>query len=196
MKRARRNSLLLILAIAATSATTPALAELSDREKPIHIESDKATLDDAKKTATFTGNVVLTQGTFVLRADKLTVRQDVDGFRSGVATGNPATFRQKREGMDEWVEGEGVRLEFDGKTDTVQAIERARVKRGQDEVRGNMISYNSRSEFFEVRGGRDTAGESAGRVKVVIQPKDKKEDKKDASPLPLKPSSSVSKPGG
>lgn len=193
MKRVTRNSVLFALGL----MIAPAAAELTDRDKPINIESDKATLDDAKKTATFTGNVVLTQGTFIIRADKLTVRQDAEGFRSGVATGNPATFRQKRQGMDEWVEGEGARLEFDGKTDTVQIVERARVKRGADEVRGNMITYNSRTEFFEVRGARDSK-ESAGRVKVVIQPKgknnDKDNEKKDT--LPLKPSPGVSKPGG
>jgi lipopolysaccharide export system protein LptA len=189
MTSARRNSLFAL----ALLFTAFAHAELGDQDKPINIESDKATLDDAKKTATFTGHVVLTQGTFVLRADKLVVKQDADGFRSGVATGNPATFRQKREGMDEWVEGEGTRLEFDGKTDTVHAIERARVKRGDDEVRGSQISYNSRTEFFEVTGGRESAGNASGRVKVVIQPKDK--DKKEAS-SPQKPSSNVSKPGG
>lgn len=181
-----------MLAAALTSA--PALAELTDGDKPINIESNKATLDDARKTATFTGNVVLTQGTFVIRADKLTVRQDDDGFRSGVASGNPATFRQKREGMNEWVEGEGLRLEFDGRNDTVHIIDRARVNRGADQVRGNIITYNSRTEFFEVRGGRENTSDS--RVKVVIQPKEKNGEKKDASPLPLKPSPEISRPGG
>ncbi|MGH8727752.1 MAG: lipopolysaccharide transport periplasmic protein LptA [Burkholderiales bacterium] len=194
MKRARRNNLIFALALIAA----PAFAELTDRDKPINIESDKATLDDVKKTATFTGNVVLTQGTFVIRADKLTVRQDAEGFRSGVATGNPATFRQKREGTDELVEGEGSRLEFDGKTDTVHIIGNGRVKRGQDEVRGSMISYNSRTEFFEVRGGGETAGKTSDRVKVVIQPKEKENEKakEKKEPLPLKPSSGISKPGG
>lgn len=190
MTRARRSKLFLVALLLAL----PGRAEQSDSGKPINIESDKATLDDAKKTATFTGNVVLTQGTFVLRADKLTVKQDTDGFRSSVATGSPATFKQKREGMDEWVEGEGARLEFDAKTDTVHVIERARVKRGADEVRGSHISYNSRSEFFEVKGGREAAGDPSQRVKVVIQPKDKNNGKTD--PLPLKPSSNISKPGG
>lgn len=190
MTRARKSS----VALLALFLTLPARAELTDSDKPINIESDKATLDDAKKIATFSGNVVLTQGTFVLRADKLTVKQDTEGFRSGVATGSPATFRQKREGMNEWVEGEGARLEFDSKSDTVHVIERARVKRGADEVRGNHISYNSRSEFFDIKGGRENAADSSQRVKVVIQPKEKNNGKNGA--LPLKPSSGVSKPGG
>ena len=50
------------------------------------------------------------------------MRADPDGYQYGVATAQPgklATFRQKRDGVDEYIEGEAERIEYDGKADTV-----------------------------------------------------------------------------
>ncbi|HEV7929970.1 MAG TPA: lipopolysaccharide transport periplasmic protein LptA, partial [Nitrosospira sp.] len=96
------------------------LAERADRDRPVHLEADRATVQDANKLATFTGNVVLTQGTLVIRADKMTVKEDANGFQHATAFGNLASFRQKRDGKDEYVEGWSERMEYDGKADKVQ----------------------------------------------------------------------------
>jgi lipopolysaccharide export system protein LptA len=112
----------------------------------------------------------------VLRGDKMEVRQDRDGFRHGVVWGNLAYFRQKRDGYDELIEGWSERIEYDSKADKVQMFNRAMLKRGQDEARGNYISYDVTTEFFQVTGsGTRTASAPAseGRVKVIIQPKPK-----------------------
>src|SRR2546423_13770790 len=84
------------------------LAERADRDKPVNIESDSMIADEAKKIATFEGKVVLSQGSLIIRADRIIVRQDNDGFQRGVATGKPATFRLKREGAGEYIEGEAL----------------------------------------------------------------------------------------
>src|SRR5689334_570309 len=81
----------------------PAQAERADRTKPVNLEADRVTVDDAKQIATFDGNVILTQGTLVIRGDKMIVQQDADGFQRGTAFGNLASFRQKREGYDEYI---------------------------------------------------------------------------------------------
>src|SRR5215207_281365 len=127
--RAKLLSSLLCLAITALVAIGPASAEKADRNKPIQLESDKATVDDAKQVAIFTGNVVLTQGTTVLRGDRMEVRQDKDGFRSGTIWGNLAYFRQKRDGADELIEGWSERIEYDSRAEKVQMFNRAMLKR-------------------------------------------------------------------
>jgi len=158
-------------------STGSAWAEKADRDKPVHLEADRATVQDANKLATFTGNVVLTQGTLIIRADKMTVKEDVGGFQHATAYGNLASFRQKRDGRDEYVEGWSERMEYDGKADKVQLFKKARLRRGQDEVYGDYISYDAISEFFQVAGGN--ANETTpqvrpeGRVRAVIQPKKK-----------------------
>jgi lipopolysaccharide export system protein LptA len=116
----------------------------------------------------------MTQGTLSIRADKVTVRQDKDGNQYGTAIGNPAVLRQKREGAEGYIQGEAQRIEYDGKRDLVELFNRARLLREPaDEVRGNYISYNSRTEYFTVTGGDGpgAGGSSAGRVHAVIQPR-------------------------
>ena len=153
----------------------PSQAEQADRGKPINIESDRMRVDDASRTSVFEGKVVMTQGTLSIHADMVTVRQDKDGHQYGSAVGNPATFRQKRDGADGYIQGEAQRIEYNGKLDRVEFFKRARLLREPaDEVRGDYISYDARTEYFTVTGGAAGAGTgeaAAGRVHAVIQPR-------------------------
>src|SRR6187431_139824 len=92
-------------------AISGAHAERADRDKPVNLEADRVTVDDVKQVATFEGSVVLTQGTLVIRGNRMVVQQDAEGFKTGVAFGNLASFRQKREGFDEYIEGFAERIE-------------------------------------------------------------------------------------
>jgi lipopolysaccharide export system protein LptA len=182
-----RRAAALLFALALVSLPV-AHADKSDRSKPMNLEADRVTVDDAKQIAVFTGNVVLTQGTMVMRGDKMEVRQDKSGFRQGTMWGNLAYFRQKRDGADELIEGWAERVEYDGRAEKVQMFNRAMLKRGQDEVRGSYISYDVNTEFFQVDGGTKSASAKPGdgRVKVVIQPKPKDAPPAGA-PVPLRP---------
>ncbi|CAN0238713.1 unnamed protein product, partial [Phaeothamnion confervicola] len=174
-----------LLALAAGLGAAPAFAERADREKPVNLEADRVDLDDAKKEAVFVGSVTLTQGTLTIKADKIIVKQDAEGFQYGIAYGNPVHFRQKREGSDEYIEGFSERLEYDGKADKMQMFVNARIQRGVDEVRGDYIAYNAVTEFFQVIGGGKaaaTTGNPQGRVRAVIQPKSKPGAPASASP--------------
>ena len=114
----------------------------------------------------------------LVRADRITVRQDTDGFQTSVATGNPARFRQKRDGKEEWLDGEALRIEIDDRNEKIDLLEKARLMRDKDEVRGDAISVDARSEFFSVTGGKSavSAGNPEGRVRAVIQPKARPEE--------------------
>jgi lipopolysaccharide export system protein LptA len=173
--------LALLLVVGASEATQ---AEKADKDQPVNIEADKLSIDDIKKESVFEGNVVFTQGTLMLKADRVVVRQDPQGFNYGFAFGKPAYFRQKREGFDEYVEGNAERLEYDGRQDKVQLFANAYIRKGQDEVRGDYISYDAVTEFYQVIGGGKPAAtptNPAGRVQVTIQPR------KSAQPAPDKP---------
>jgi lipopolysaccharide export system protein LptA len=131
----------------------PAAAEKADREKEIVVNADKLTADDAKKTSTFSGNVVVTQGTMRMTAATVTVKEDAERHKYYVANGHPVTFRQKLDNSDEWVEGYAQRAEFDDRNDMLRLYDNARVKRDQNEITGNFISYDMRRELAEVTGG-------------------------------------------
>ncbi|MDP3777718.1 MAG: lipopolysaccharide transport periplasmic protein LptA [Methylotenera sp.] len=169
-------------------------AEAADRDKPIDLEADTMKVDDAKQISTYAGNVILTQGTLEIHADKLVVREDKEGFQHSTSLGNPTTFRQKLEGKNEYIQGSAQRIEYDGRMDKVQLYTKAWVKRGEDVVHGDYIMYDANAEYAEVIGGssqNSTAG--TGRVRAVIQPKNKKapvEIKPVAPPSKAKPDSS------
>jgi lipopolysaccharide export system protein LptA len=156
----------LLLAIA-----LPAHAEQADSTKPTQIEANRMSADDARRTNTFEGNVIITRGTLNIRADRIVVRQDKDGNQSATATGNPVRFRQRqdakppeKEGV--WMEGEARRIELDDKNGKVELFDSARVNRGGDEVTGDYILVDQKSDFFSV-----TPGKGEGRVRATIQPK-------------------------
>jgi lipopolysaccharide export system protein LptA len=179
--------------VASVFAPMSVLAERADRNQPVNIESDSMVADDAKKIATFEGKVVLTQGTLTIRGDKIVVHQDNDGFKSGVATGNPATFRQKRDSSNEYFEGEASRIEYDGKVDRVELFDNARLHRdGGDDVRGSYISYDAKTEYFTVKSGGDTLENGDSRVRAVLMPKSAEPSPPAEPARPQQPSPPVS----
>ena len=182
----RRITALTLMAALAAGLVAPVAAEKADRGKPLSIEADQpGTLDLIKQVVVFNGNVVVAQGTMAIRADKVEVRERPDGHRSATALGSagkPASFRQKREGVDETIEGQAERIEYDSRGDVVRFAGNAQVRRLRgatpaDEITGNLITYDNGNETFSVQGGAPaaaTAGASApagGRVRVVISPR-------------------------
>ena len=168
----------LLTALCLTLAAASAIAEKADRGKPINLEADKVTVDDRNKIHVYEGNVILTQGTLIIRAAKVVVTQDLEGYQRGVAYAPPgglAKFRQKREGRNDYVDGEGERIEQDAKTEITQFFNKAWVRSGQDEVRGEYIQYNGVTENYLVTNGPNATvlpgQQGGGRVRAVIVPK-------------------------
>ena len=182
-------------------APMQAFAEKADREKPINLEADRISVDDAKKVQIFEGNVILTQGTLQIRANRLVVTQDADGFQKGSAQGGAnglARFRQKREGKDEYIEGEGERIEHDARNEKTEFFNRGWVKSGMDEVKGSYISYDALTEKYLVTSGggetKSATGATQARVRAIIQPKGKNGEaaaEKKGEPLSLRPAQGV-----
>jgi lipopolysaccharide export system protein LptA len=162
-------------------------AEKADRNKPMNVESDALRYDDLKQISIFTGRVVLTKGTIQIRGARIEVRQDPQGNQFGVVTAEPgklAFFRQKREGVDEYIEGEGETIDYDGRADTVKFIGKAQLRRYQgavlnDEFNGGVILYNNTTDVFTLDGAPGLgksgsvgqAGAPAGRVRAMLTPK-------------------------
>lgn len=181
----------------------PARAEKADRSKPMNIEADALRYDDLKQISVFTGQVLLTKGTIQIRSERLEVRQDPDGYQYGVATGSAdklAFFRQKREGLDEFIEGQGETIVYDGKADTVTFTRKAQLRRYRgavlaDEITGGNIVYENLSNLFTVDGVLNKGPSGAlgsGRVRVMITPKPEPSAGSTApEPLNLKPSATT-----
>ena len=125
-------------------------------------------LDNTNRVSIFEGKVELTQGTLRVIAEKAVVTEDATGHKFCVATGHLASFRQKRDEANEYVEGYGERIEYNTLTEKIDLFIRARVKREQDDVRGDHITYNTQTEIFRVN-----SPEKTGRVRATLQPNNK-----------------------
>jgi len=165
------------LALALLAGSLAALAETADRDKPIQIDANRMSADDMRRMNIFEGNVVLTRGTTSVRAERIVVRQDAEGYQFATATGTPVRLRQRQdpkppetEGV--WMEGEALRIEIDDRDGKIEMFEEARVKRGGDEVAGSYIFVDQRSDFFTVRSDKSPGkAEGGGRVRAILQPK-------------------------
>ncbi len=186
---ARTSCLLLALSM-------PAHAERADAEKPVLLEADRMSIDDLNKVQVLEGNVILTQGTLQIRTDRLVVTQDADGFQKGTAFGGAdglARFKQKREGKDDYMEGEAEQIDYDARAEKSEFFRRGWVKSGPDEVRGAYISYDALNEKYLVTTGtgksKSATGASQARVRAIIQPRGKNANPKaqDGEPLTLRP---------
>jgi lipopolysaccharide export system protein LptA len=169
----------LVVALVACSAV---FAERADKNKPINLEADSMTHDEARQTSTLEGGVVLTKGTLVLRANRVEVRKDAqeNQFMTATAkTGERVLFRQKREGLDEFMEGEASRIEYDGKQDVVRLSGNAVMRRLRgsllaDESVGSVIVFNNITETLTINGAAATSSQPAQRVRIMLSPKEDK----------------------
>lgn len=183
-------------------ATQNVLAERADRDKPMQLEANRITIDDAKKIQILEGDVLVTKGTMTLKAERIVITEDQYGFQKGTAYSGKdglARFRQKREGSEDYVDGEAERIEYNSNSEIAELFHRAWVKSGEDQVRGDYIRYDAVSEKYLVTAGenRDPKAPPA-RVRAIIQPKNKSTELERASPpngsLELKGAAGIKQP--
>lgn len=193
---------MIALAAAASLAVFPLAAEQADRDKPMNAEADTLRYDDLKQTSVFTGNVVITKGSTIIRGERVDVSQDPEGYQKAIviaAPGKLAFYRKKRDGVDEFIEGEGERIEYDSRPDIVKFIRSAVVRRYKgavlsDESAGSQINYDNVTDVFTVDGGAQnrSATNPSGRIRALLSPRSAASAAGGtASPPPAGPSPSL-----
>ena len=178
----KRPFYFLLAAVLTVLAAMPAAAEKADRDKPMNAEADALRYDDLKQTSVFTGNVVITKGTILIRGARVDVMQDPEGYQLAVVTAAPgklAYYRSKRDRVDEFIEGEAELIEYDGRADTVKFIRKAVMRRFAgatlvDETNGALIRYENTTDVFTVDSAAQpnrTAENPGGRVRAMLSPR-------------------------
>jgi lipopolysaccharide export system protein LptA len=195
-----------VLFLAASVAT----AEKADKEKRIVFSADDGSgISQGTPGGTLKGNVIITQGTITIHADRIDFKQNPDNSMSATAYGNPISFRQKKDDVDEYYEGYAQRAVYDGSKELLELFDRALLKRSAtDEVRSNYVWYNSKTGEYHAEARPDAPGAVDGpgaRVRGVFQPrsdsplskgdakdgKDKAADAKDKSAAKAKASDKI-----
>jgi len=191
----------LLPALIASCMLASAHAERADRDKPLNYEADSGECDDLKQVCVLVGNVELVKGTMRATGDRVQIRKDPEGYQYGLieaAPGKVATFRQRRDssqpGVEEFVDGQAERIEYDEKSDTVKLISRARVRLlendvPRDELHGDAITYDQRNSKYYVTGGKASGDPNNpdGRVRGTIAPRSSSTKSGTATPLKVAP---------
>ena len=189
------SALAVALSLAGALFVAPAQAEKSDRLKPLTTIQNDAHSDINSDHTELTGDVIVTQGTMILRAEKVDVRQTSDGYYLAHATGTAdkqVTFHQARDEPGEFIEGSADQLEYDTRADTVRFIGHAVIRRLQgtavvSEANGDSIMFDKRTEVVTMEGGK-TSPNPGGRTRTVMMPRAASAPAAPASGVSLKPS--------
>lgn len=167
------------------ASIAPARAERADSSQPLAFDAGRMVLDGKRKVRVLSGGVEISRGTLLLKAAQVELKETPQGGQFAIATaadGQLVTFRQKREGVDETVEGQSRRIEYDSVSETVRFIGQAQVRvlragAPADQVSGQTIVYDHGRDVFEVQGGTSASaqpaapGAASGRVRGVLTPR-------------------------
>jgi lipopolysaccharide export system protein LptA len=149
----------------------------ADREQPINIEADQASLNDKTGVSVYEGNVKLQQGTLVFTGNKMTVQLTDKKLDTIVLTGTPATYVQRPDGKDVDQHAEAERIEYYAIDERVILLRKARIwESGDEEFRSDRIVFNLKTDTVDAGGGGDS-----GRVHITLQPRDRDKKKKGSS---------------
>ncbi len=148
-----------------------ALALSSDRDQPMHLEADSVSIDEETGVSLYEGNVVITQGSLKLWADKLWIHRRDGKTQKFVSEGQPTRFRQLTDDQQE-VKGRALRAEFYVDRDLLLLFDEAVLEQGADQFRSDRIVYNRANA--QVRAGASAEGKQ--RVHVIIEPEQNPEE--------------------
>lgn len=182
-----------LVALCASLVALPSQAEKADRDQPMQIEADSMRHDEVRQLTQFTGKVQAIKGTLVLRAARMEVQQDAKGrqvARLWAAPNERVFFRQKREGVNEFTEGEAEQVTYDNQADTMTLSQRAEVRilRGNqvaDQLNGHTIVFNNTSEVMTVDG--QAANSQGQRVRAILTPRNTTDAPAPAANSPTTP---------
>ena len=138
----------------------------SDKDEPVTIESNRAELDQVAQVGTYTGNVVVTQGSFRLNADTMVVTIEEGEINHIVAKGDPTDFKQRPEGQTEDVKGGAKQIDFYADRSLIVLTGEAWVRQGEDMVESPKIEYEVETDRVRAIG----SGDGSGRVRMIFHP--------------------------
>ena len=179
-----RQLRLALITLLAVFLSVPVMAEKADRGEKLSLSAKRIEGEETKvvNTRVAEGDVVVTQGTMRITAERAIVKEFEDGRIVAEIFGSANSqiaFRQKREGLDSYFEAWADRAELDNNANTLKLFSRAKFKSGGDVAVGEYFFYDTVNEKYELRNqapnAKPASGQEDGRVSFEIQPRVKNE---------------------
>ncbi|KGQ69926.1 ABC transporter substrate-binding protein [Chelonobacter oris] len=139
----------------------------SDTQQPINVSSDNQSLDLENNIVTFTDHVVITQGSILIHADKVTIirpnANDGNGKEKIDASGNPVTFQQQLDN-GKLINGSAGKVNYDLGAQYLVLTGNARLKQQDSRIEADVITYDVQQQKMIAKNS------GKGRVKTVLYP--------------------------
>lgn len=178
-----RRLTLASLLIASALHTTPGMAFNLNSDKPIHVTADHARLDDRQGTATYTGDVVVTQEGSKLTGDKVVLYRDKQGVDRIESFGTPAHYHEPATPPNQpATDAQAQTITYSRDQHLITLKTDAVVEQDGNVFKGDLIHYDTDSRVVTAQGNGNENSNSAGRVQMIIQPKKAQQNTQPAAP--------------
>lgn len=137
-----------------------------DADMPVQIQSDQVNFDQKSGIATYTGHVVVTQGSRLLNADKLVIHRGQDNkINLMIATGKPAKFKAHDNKSKPPGSGNANMIKYYPQLNKVDLLGDATLTQDEDTISGSKLTYNFITEELQSKSNQQQ------RTTVILQPK-------------------------
>lgn len=168
-----------ILALSCVIAAA-AFALPSDSEQVINFQADRLEMDETRRILTYSGSVEMVQGSMKIFADKVVIVRDGNRTSRIVATGQPARYSQIAQPGEEPIVAKARRMEYDVEGKTLHLIDEASIVQKGTSLTGKRIDYDVKRALVKAEGSQK--GDSDDRVRMIIPPEQKIEEKDNEQP--------------
>ncbi|MCK5716943.1 MAG: lipopolysaccharide transport periplasmic protein LptA [Thiomargarita sp.] len=160
---------LLLLSLLLLSSNIYALT--TDREQPIRIEADSATLDNIKMRVVYQGNVIVSQGSIRLNANKVTLtytaKQEISKV---IAVGKPASFQQRLDNGED-IKATAKKMEYNAPKNILLLQQNAELTKGKKGIitsssKAPHIMYDTQRGIIKANKGKN----DTGRIIMTFKP--------------------------
>ena len=154
-------------------SATPACALSNDREKPIHISSDSADINEKSGLSIYRGNVIMIQGSTKLTGDIITIYSQDRQAHKVISQGEKqqAYFEEEQEAGKGRLKAWGNTIKYHIDNNKIALIKQAHLEQGGNTFKGERIEYDKQAKVVTARAGDSYSGK---RVEMVIQPRQTK----------------------
>ena len=170
---------ILLLFFLTISLSNSALALSTDRQQPINVEADTASIDNLKGIAIYEGNVIVTQGSIRLTAEKVTLnyskKQEIEKL---IAEGKIARFKQRLDNGED-ITAQAKLMEYNALQSMLYLKRAAKLQKSRD---GNnsytstapYITYDTKAGLIKANQGGRGSSRKNGRIKMTLKPQPQK----------------------
>jgi lipopolysaccharide export system protein LptA len=148
--------------------TISVYALTTDEIMPIEIHANNAEFDQKNKIYIFNGNVLITRGSININANKGIVTQLKNNNQIELE-GTPIKFSQKQDNGD-IISGYCDHFDYDSTSNIATLKGNAKIKKGNNNVAGEIIKYNTKTEVYSVNSTKSSNinNKLSDRVTIIL----------------------------